>query len=290
MSHQAGTLRSSSIATKLVRALFQLGCDGAFVEIRIIFPSGPVLQRFHQISHLNLQELERFDGGADVYYGVVPRLEPRGTADACGAAPAVWADFDNGAPSGLLLSPSIVVETSPGRYQALWLVREPCHDLDRVEVVNRSIASLFGADANCCDRARVLRLPGFHNMKYPDRPVALLRVCRLERRFPIDELEAVFGRGGPVPQKRGQTRFPKSQVPRWLGLVYEAIVEDLAIAGLAPQARSDGGVMANCPMHNDRNPSLSLHPTRGWKCFAGCGEGRLTGLASKIGVNARRVR
>ena len=43
----------------------------------------------------------------------------------------------------------------------------------------------------------------------------------------------------------------------------------------------DGGLSGNCPLHDDRNPSFSIHPVRGWKCFTGCGEGKLTELVQQ---------
>ena len=54
------------------------------------------------------------------------------------------------------------------------------------------------------------------------------------------------------------------------------------------QRHGNGWAQGRCPLHDDRNASLSVNldsPRGGWRCFAGCGHGdllafhmRLTGL------------
>ncbi len=80
---------------------------------------------------------------------------------------------------------------------------------------------------------------------------------------------------------------PHRQAPGWLGLVFEAICHYLEASGHRLRPGRDGGITTTCPLHDDRNPSLSLHPERGWMCFSGCGEGRLTLLAARLGVRVR---
>ena len=76
----------------------------------------------------------------------------------------------------------------------------------------------------------------------------------------------------------------KSSPPGWLGLVYSAIVTSIEAGGGRIKSEA-GGVKVQCPFHDDIKPSLSIHPEKGWICFAGCGEGRLTSLAVKLGVS-----
>lgn len=74
--------------------------------------------------------------------------------------------------------------------------------------------------------------------------------------------------------------------PTWVVLVFDAIYRNLESHGHKLHPTTNGGFITTCPFHDDHNPSLSLHPERGWKCFAGCGEGRLTLLAARLGVRA----
>ena len=274
-------------AAYLTGALLQGAADDAFVEVRSISANGRVVQEFHRVEVLRrrrwaVPDLGRQDGRANVYYGVIPRVRQRGGGADCGPALAVWADYDHGIPTSLPLEPSIVVQSSPGKHQALWLLEKPCHDLGSIEALNRSIAETTGADLNACDRARVLRLPGLANLKYPGRPQARLAVYEPERRYRTETLEAAWPPAAPALAY--QLHRPDRSPPTWLGLVFEAIVGYLHTGGFRPRPARDGGVVARCPMHDDENPSLSCHPTRGWRCWAGCGEGRLTLLAHRLGV------
>ncbi len=75
----------------------------------------------------------------------------------------VFADFDKGLPHDLPLSPSIVVETSKGRYQYYWLAVDL--SFDAFYRVEESLIRRFRADPNCKDVSRVLRIPGFFHRK-----------------------------------------------------------------------------------------------------------------------------
>ena len=90
----------------------------------------------------------------------------------------VYADLDYDGPralaailnSELVPKPNFVLETSPGKYQAIWKVEgiKP----EEAESTQQSIAYEFGADRAATDSTRVLRLPGFANKKYEqDFPV-----------------------------------------------------------------------------------------------------------------------
>lgn len=78
--------------------------------------------------------------------------------------------------------------------------------------------------------------------------------------------------------------------PVWISLVFEAIYDYLVGKGHILRQRLDGGFITTCPLHDDHNPSLSIHPQYGWKCFSGCGEGRLTLLAALLGIEIEHWR
>lgn len=60
--------------------------------------------------------------------------------------------------------PTAILSTSPGKYQVLWQVDG--FDFERQEATLKLLATVYGGDASCTDRNRVLRLPGFLNCKY----------------------------------------------------------------------------------------------------------------------------
>jgi hypothetical protein len=69
-------------------------------------------------------------------------------------------------------SPTAILATSPGKYQALW--RVDGFDLERQETMLKLLALAFGGDSACTDCNRVLRIPGFLNCKYS--PACLVAV------------------------------------------------------------------------------------------------------------------
>ena len=66
--------------------------------------------------------------------------------------------------SDVVPTPSAIMSTSPGKYQALWRVEG--FDFDRQENTLKLLVIAFGGDSACTDRNRVLRVPGFLNRKY----------------------------------------------------------------------------------------------------------------------------
>ncbi len=279
---------SGSETRDFLAALLARAEDKHFLEVRQITPSGRVAQDFLRIdlvrrAGLPLRFLSR-DGTANFYYGVAPRVRPGGKAQDCGHALAVWADFDHGPPAAVPLATSLVVETSSNKFQVLWLLNHPCADLAAIEGVNRAIALGYGADPNACDRARVLRLPGFVNLKYQDKPRARLLVCKPDVRYTIAQLVAAFPLVRATATAKMQTRH-HGDAPAYLTVVYDAIVEELERRGLRWRPNG-GGILCQCPFDGSGagDFSMSIHPVRGWKDFGDHGAGRLTLLAHKLGI------
>ncbi len=79
---------------------------------------------------------------------------------------AVFIDLD-GSPIEPVLScslrPHAVVESSPGRFHAYWVVRN--FPLERFTPVQRSLAARFGGDQKVKNLSRVMRLPGYWHEK-----------------------------------------------------------------------------------------------------------------------------
>jgi len=79
---------------------------------------------------------------------------------------AVIADLD-GSPiepvRSCPLEPHVVVESSPGKFHAYWLVDGL--PLEQFKPVQKAIAARFGGDPAVCDLPRVMRVPGFLHQK-----------------------------------------------------------------------------------------------------------------------------
>ena len=84
------------------------------------------------------------------------------------ATPNVWADLDTCTPDKLLLHPSATVETSPGRFQAVWVLDEdtPPADAEQLSMRIAYFHAPHGADRSGWDLSQLLRVPGSSNFKY----------------------------------------------------------------------------------------------------------------------------
>lgn len=65
--------------------------------------------------------------------------------------------------NGEIPAPSVIVESSPHKYQFIWNVRGFTNE--EAVATNKSLVMRFGGDPQCTDIVRVLRIPGFRNIK-----------------------------------------------------------------------------------------------------------------------------
>ncbi len=84
---------------------------------------------------------------------------------------ALWADLDESDPREIedRWRPSVAWETSPGRYQALWLLENPndedLYGASTAGADNQRMTMMVDADPSGWDTTQLLRLPGFMNHK-----------------------------------------------------------------------------------------------------------------------------
>ena len=122
------------------------------------------------------------DNGANVYVSANPLHtgSRKRTKECVASIRHLYIDIDDDGEARLatlrasdrLPTPTAIISTSPGKYQALWHVAG--FDFEHQEEMLKRIAQAFGGDPACTDRNRVLRVPGFLNQKYsPAHPVAV---------------------------------------------------------------------------------------------------------------------
>jgi len=149
-------------------------CMG-FVEIRPL-PYDPAYpSRFFKSPSDAAEYARSLDGKKDVYFGACTRGQESGTRKDVKAVGAVWADCDT--PESVRnirdfpLKPTIEVETSPGRRQFWWLLKEPIILDEDAGAVARVLGVLYGiadvlkSDLTVTELARIMRVPGTQNVK-----------------------------------------------------------------------------------------------------------------------------
>ena len=189
-------------AKKLLEAL-GLGREG-LIEVKCINPGQqPRMFWYASVDALlsdwaKLEKLNR--AGWHVYYGVASFKSDSGTKDNIAHLLTVHGDLDGkdfvddaadwargkeiakGALEILpaTLRPSALVDSGHG-YHAYWFLREPLpatpENIAAVEAVNTAIAVYLDSDPAVKDASRVLRLPGFNNVKQADPLPVVLYYC-----------------------------------------------------------------------------------------------------------------
>lgn len=124
--------------------------------------------------------IEKNGVGTNAYF--CPHLfrEKRRHKDLVKVAPNAWADLDTCKPENLLVTPSISIQSSPGRYQAYWLL-EGSGDPEAAEDLSRRIAYYHyeeGADRSGWDLTQLLRIPFTTNHKHGNDQVKILKATR----------------------------------------------------------------------------------------------------------------
>jgi hypothetical protein len=117
---------------------------------------------------------------------------------------ALFVDLD-GAPLAPVLEgplrPHIVIESSPGKWHAYWLVADL--PLDQFKSLQQALAARFGGDPKVCDLPRVMRLPGFLHRK--TSPVQT-QIVQMERHKPYSAEEACKAFGAQLGNEPGIQR------------------------------------------------------------------------------------
>lgn len=129
--------------------------------------------------------LEEANRSSDVYFSPLVYTDPtRRTARKC-VTNWAWADFDDVNPKKLDPKPTVLWQTSPGRYQGLYLLKHPVTGAE-VEKINRRIAIATKSDPSGWDAGQVLRVPGSRNHKYEGAPKGKLLYVNGPKYDPAD--------------------------------------------------------------------------------------------------------
>lgn len=125
-------------------------------------------------------------------YCTVNAMDGKGrTTDHLTGLRAIYADYDSGIPTSWDVIPSIIVESSPGKAQAYWLL-QPGAAIKEWRGVQKALVYATGGDRAAIDAARILRVPGFMNHKYATKPSVTLLQCE-QLVYSLDTLASMYG-------------------------------------------------------------------------------------------------
>ena len=126
----------------------------------------------------------------NVYFCVNLLSEMQRKKKNCLPTDLVWADLDKADPSKIKLAPPIQIQSSPGRYQAIWRLSAKVDSYD-AERYSKRVAYSVGADKSGWDLGQLLRVPLTRNFKYESGPPIALELA-LETKAEAKLLEAYF--------------------------------------------------------------------------------------------------
>ena len=114
----------------------------------------------------------------DLYWSPMVYDRPRRIKHAATDTDLLWSDLDEADPRKLPehLKPTAWWETSPGRFQALWVTNGKPMSPKTQQMLNQKLTYAIGADKGTWNLTRVLRLPGLPNHKYKDVRVSKAHV------------------------------------------------------------------------------------------------------------------
>lgn len=208
---------------------------------------GFMAQVFRRDSDKRLHPVEIFSTTAEGFVSRAPHFAAQGyevfmmvsatdhassKVDHVTHAYALAVDFDNGVPDLLkspLLRPSIIIRTSPGRFHALWMLKEKISKEEAAGML-RGMAIRLGADVSFARVNQAIRLPGFVNGKH-GTPVELSEMSDLNRIFKPDWLRKALDVDLILNAIRQDNRlFDKALNVKASSVNSNEVVEDVASA------------------------------------------------------------
>jgi len=124
----------------------------------------------NQLEAIVIRAVEASLNGFNVYFSSYLFKAPSSTKDNVLPSRTIQADLDNASIDILPLDPSFIIETSPSRYQAYWILdKDQQQDLETHERFSHKITyNIDRCDHSGWPLGRKVRLPGTNNYKYSD--------------------------------------------------------------------------------------------------------------------------
>ena len=166
---------------------------------------------------------------------------------------AVYVDLDGSPLEPVMecsLEPHIVVQTSPGRYHAYWIVDDlPVSDFTPVQ---RCILQRYAGDPRVFNPSRVMRLPGLLHHKYKPYLSHIIHQSNAQP-YTGEQIKSEFP---PVPDTGNSRVQRQTEISST-----DPVVIALRDHGLIRRIRQDGGYDVDCPFAKDHTTAGGVSET-----------------------------
>ncbi len=174
------TAETSSRRENFFKVIFDRITSGGYVCVaRRVVGKGAFSEKFFRWPE-ELKDMSRFIDESvmshDMWFCPMIFDAPERKKEHVDICPCIWADLDTCPISELLVPPTVYLETSINRTQALWILGDPIDPVDG-EAISKKIAYFHaqsGADKSGWDLTQLLRVPWTLNFKYAPPPVVQL--------------------------------------------------------------------------------------------------------------------
>lgn len=130
------------------------------------------------------------------------------------------ADADTCEPNNFRVRPTLVINTSPGRYQVYWAL-DAQHDAKEVKNLNRRIAQVHkdeGCDTAYVNTAKLMRVPGTSNSKHVGSAVIVGDFEDYAETFTLSELSEIYPSSEiPDVEEVGPLQGMPDDLPAYIG-------------------------------------------------------------------------
>lgn len=147
----------------------------------------------------------KIDPNINTYFGVYTRYKKQGTAEATRQSFNIWLDFDKEKGTNETLEQikaraekslknigldtyTFLVNSGHG-YHFYWKLEQGTRK--DLQPILSKLAELTGADPNPVDKARIMRLPGSQNNKYPEYPKECKVIEYTGNKYPLELFEKI---------------------------------------------------------------------------------------------------
>jgi len=135
--------------------------------------------------------LEKAQETHEVYFCVHLLTEARRIKENATGIHTLWGDLDGAhVPKGEL-TPTALVQSSPGHYHCYWRLADPIPP-QAAELLNKRLAVEIGADPSGFDLTQLFRVPGTANYKYEGPPIVGILSLDASRAYTAGDLDRIL--------------------------------------------------------------------------------------------------
>jgi len=164
---------------------FQTFCDKGKDRSLIKQFHGTIKEHFYSLAELNRK-------GAGIFFTVNETDLKGRTTDNIKRVRAVFIDLDGvPLPQEFNLLPHVIVNTSPGKYHAYWIVEDV--PLVSFSLFQEALANKFKSDPKVKDLPRVMRVAGFYHNKNKPYPIKIHQLASRVEPYTRKEIKESLG-------------------------------------------------------------------------------------------------